>query len=132
MYKWHIAQPEEFNEICALFLGSGLPQNPAYDIKRRVSVPLLFKHLITFRNCRNELCGFVTFAYLDEVAKERMKTVGVSVQDWKSGDDFWTVDFVVKPGEDGYRMMRGIVKKLGLKKVSYFRDKHKKVKELRA
>lgn len=132
MYTWRIAHPEEFKEVCELYRSSGLHNGEALDIQRRISAPILIKHLITFRDSSDALVGFVTFAYADDVAERFIPMQGISARDWRSGDNFWCVDFIVKPGEDGYRMMRGITKALGIKKVKYFRDKHGNVREMRA
>lgn len=132
MYTWHIAHPEEFIQVCDLFKNSGLWNGEFHEIQRRVSAPLLIKHLITFYNEENEFCGFATFAFLDDEAENHIPTTGVLAADWRSGDNFWAIDFIVKPGENGYRMMRGITKQLRLKKVRHFRDKYKIVREMRA
>lgn len=129
MYTWHLAQPEEVNGVCELFRTSGLWNGQVGEIQRRIMTPLLLKHLITFYNEKSELCGFVTFAFLSEDAEKHMPTVGILTQDWKSGDNFWAVDFVVKSGENGYKMMRGITRNVGAKKVRFFREKNNTMKE---
>lgn len=132
MYAWRIAHPEEFMPVCDLFRASGLTDGNYYDIQRRISCPLLLKHLITFYNKHNELCGFATFAFMSDESEKHMPTIGILATDWRSGDNFWAVDFVIKPGEHGYKMMRLITKELGLKRVRHFRDKYKTVREMRA
>lgn len=132
MYSWNIATPEEFGDVCALYRASGLYSGDFYDIERRISTPLLLKHLITFRNQADKICGFVTFAYLSDEAERHMPTTGITAQDWKSGDNFWTIDFVVSPGANGYRMMRQIIRSLGIKKTRLYREKHREIREMRA
>lgn len=131
MYHWKIASPEEFKPICALFLASELGRIALEpDIKRRISIPLAFAQLITFYK-DTVLCGFVTVAFLNEEAETHMETTGIAANDWRSGDIFWVVDYVVSPQFDGYKMLRMVTKDLQVKKAKYFRDKFKETREVR-
>lgn len=131
MYRWKIASPEEFNDVCRIFLASELGKSALYpDIKRRISIPLSLAQLITFYK-NDKICGFVTVAFLNEYAEKHMKTCGILASDWRSGDIFWVVDYVVSPECDGYKMLRMVTKDLKVKKARYFRDKFKETREVR-
>ena len=128
MYTWKYAEPEEFSAVRDLFLSSGLGDNVA-EIQRRITTPLILKQLITFYK-NGKFCGFVTFAFLNNQAAEYMPTVGIHPQAWRSGSDFWAVDYAVNKGFDGYRMLRIITKELGVKQARYFRHKHREIREV--
>lgn len=132
MYTWKIASPEEFSRISDLFLASELGEGRGYnDIQRRISTPLLLKHLITFYR-GDEFCGFVTIAFLSDEAEKHMDTAGIQAPDWRSGDNFWVVDYVASPKADGYKMLRLVTKDLRIKKARYFRQKFTEIREVRA
>lgn len=61
-----------------------------------------------------------------------MPTTGINSKDWRSGNDFWVVDFVTSKGADGYKMLRVVTKGLGIKRARYFRDKHQEIREVRS
>lgn len=132
MYRWQLGTPEEFNRVRDLFLKSELGVNAGWEtIQKRISAPLLMKQLITFY--RNEvLCGFVTVGFLSDEAEKHMPTTGIQAIDWKSGDNFWVIDFIVHPYSDGYKMLRMVTKDLHVTKARYFRHKHKEIREVRA
>lgn len=131
MYTWKLASPEEFNQISGLFLASDLGRGREYDIQRRITIPLILKQIITFY--RNEqFCGFVSVAMLNEDAENRMPTTGISASDWRSGDNFWVIDYIVSPHCDGYKMLRMVTKDLNVKKARYFKYKNKQIREVRA
>lgn len=132
MYTWQIASSEELNRISDLFLSSELGVGCGIsDIRKRITIPLLLKHLITFYH-QGKFCGFVTVAFLSDAAEKHMPTAGIQATDWLSGDNFWVVDFVVNPKFDGYKMLRLITKDLRVKKARYFRHKHTQIREVRA
>lgn len=128
--NWQFALPEEYLPVCELFQSSHLGRG-FVDIRRRVAIPLFLKQLITFYE-GSKLCGFVTFAFLNDEAEAHMPTIGIRPADWRSGKSFWVVDFAVKHGCDGFSMLRVVTKGLGIKKARYFRKKHKKIREVRA
>lgn len=129
MYTWQLASPEEFKQIKDLFLSSNLGRGD-YDIHRRISVPMLLKQAISFY--RNDVfCGFVTVAFLSDEAERYMPTTGIRASDWRSGDNFWVVDYVAHPEYDGYRMLRMVTKDLHVQRAKYFRHKHCEIREVR-
>lgn len=131
MYTWQIASPEEFQQIKELFLSSELGAGRGDgDVQRRITIPLMMKQLITFY--RNEVfCGFVTVAFLNEEAEKHMPTTGILANDWRSGDIFWVIDYIVSPYCDGYRMLRMVTKDLHVKKARYFKHKFQQIREVR-
>lgn len=128
MMTWRIASPEEYIPVCDMFqsarLGSGF-----IDTRRRITIPLFLRQLITFYE-DSKLCGFITFAFLNEEAETHMPVTGIYPADWRSGKNFWVVDFVAKG--NGYKMLRAVTKGLGIKKARYFRKKNNQVREVRA
>ena len=128
MITWQIASPEEFIPVCEMFRTSGLGSG-YNEIKRRISAPLILRQLITFYE-NSKLCGFVTFAFMNEKAERSMPTTGIFLNDWRSGENFWVVDFAAKG--DGYKMLRSVTKGLGVKRAKYFRHKFNDVREVRA
>lgn len=129
MLAWQFASPEEFIPICALFKSSKLG-NDFIDIRRRVTIPLFLRQVITFYE-DSKLRGFVTFAFLSEDAERHMTTTGIHPADWRSGGNFWVVDFAAQKGCSGYKMLRIITKALGIKKATYFHKKSRSVKQVR-
>lgn len=129
-YSWRFATPEEFIPVCKLFriakLGDGF-----IDIRRRITIPLFLRQLIVFYH-NGVLCGFVTFAFLSEAAEKHMPTTGIYPTDWRSGPNFWVVDYAVQKDSDGYAMLRAVTKGLGVKKARYFRKKNHEIREVRA
>lgn len=131
MYTWQIASPEEFSRVSDLFLSSELGRFANFgEIQHRISTPFLMKHLITFYD-DGQFCGFLTTAFLSDEAEKHMPTAGIQANDWRSGDNFWVVDFVVSPQADGYKMLRLVTKDLRIKKARYFRHKHQEIREVR-
>lgn len=129
MLTWHFASPEEFYPICELFRSSELGKDlDIAAIQRRITLPILLNQLITFRE-NGELCGFITFALLSDEAEKHMPSVGILPQDWRSGENFWAVDFISKT--DGFKMLRIVTKGLGVKSCRYFRHKFKQTREVR-
>ncbi len=127
--RYQFATPSEIYPIYRLFESSGLGEGLA-EISRRVTIPLYLRQLITFYE-GEELCGFVTFAWLNKEAESHMPTVGILPNDWQSGDAFWVVDFAATKGTSGYQMLREVTKWLGVKKARYFRHKHREIREVR-
>ncbi len=101
------------------------------EIRRRITIPMFLRQLITFYE-GSQLCGFVTFAHLSEDAESHMPTVGILPSDWRSGKNFWVIDFVAQKGSDGYAMLRTVTKGLGVKRARYFRKKNLEIREVRA
>jgi hemolysin-activating ACP:hemolysin acyltransferase len=132
MYRWQIGTIEESEQCRDLFFASELGINATEDtIRKRIKIPLYLKQLITFY--RNEvMCGFVTVAFLNDEAETHMATTGILASDWKSGENFWVVDFVAHPFSDGYKMLRMVTKDLGVQRAKYFRHKHCEIREVRA
>lgn len=128
MLTWKFASPDEYIPVCDMFRRSQLHTGEIPDILRRVSIPLFLRHLITFYQ-DSKLCGFITFAFLNEEAESHMPTTGIMPQDWRSGSNFWVADYVAHG--DGYKMLRMVTKGLGIKKCRYFRDKQKQIREVR-
>lgn len=126
---WKYASPEEFSPICQLFEQSNLGHG-FVEIRRRISIPLFLRQLIVFYE-NSKLCGFVTFAWLNVDAESHMSTTGIYPADWRSGKNFWVIDFAVKKGFNGYRMLRSVTKGLSVKKARYFRHKFKNIREVR-
>ncbi len=126
---WKFASPEEFYPVYELFksskLGAGL-----FETSRRITTPLYLRQLITFYE-NSKLCGFVTFAFLNDDAAKRMPETGIHPKDWRSGEDFWVVDFAACKGFSGYKMLRDVTKGLGVKKARYFRHKKNEIREVR-
>lgn len=131
MYNWGLARPEEFRALQDLFCASGIWSGEFHDIQRRVVAPLSIKHLISFKENDGNVIGFVTFAFMNDAAEKHMPTTGILPMDWKSGDNFWVVDFIVSPEHDGYKMLRSVTKGLGVKKARYFRHRNKEIREVR-
>lgn len=132
MYNWKLASLNDFEELRGLFLSSELGRNSNdFEIQRRIATPLLLKHLIGFYH-NKVLCGFVTVAFLDVEAEKHMPTYGIQASDWRSGDNFWVIDFIAHPRCDGYKMLRMVTKDLNVKKAKYFRHKHKEIREVRS
>lgn len=130
MLTWQFASPEEYIPVCELFRNSELGKDKSLpDIQRRITIPLLLRHLITIYQDR-KLCGFTTFAYLSDEAEKHMPTEGIQPRDWLSGRNFWVVDLVANG--DGYKMMRLVARGLGLRKWRYFRDKHQEIREIKS
>lgn len=127
--NWQYATPEEYLPICELFQSSKLG-NSFVDIRRRISIPLFLRQLITFYE-GSKLCGFITFAFLSDEAESHMPNEGIHPADWRSGKNFWVIDFGVKRGFDGFAMLRAVTKGLGVKRARYFRKKHKEIREVR-
>lgn len=125
MLTWQYAKSEEFLPICELF---SVLDRATDEIQRRVTIPLLLNQLITFYK-DSKLCGFITFAFLNDEAEKHMPTVGILPNDWRSGSNFWAIDFVAK--DNGYKMLRVVTKALGVKSCRYFRHKQKIIKEVR-
>lgn len=130
MLTWQTATPEEFLPLCDLFRSSKLGDE-CLDIRRRITIPLFLRQLITFYE-DSKLCGFVTFAFLNTDAEKHMPDTGIHPADWRSGNSFWVVDFAAKKGFDGYKMLRIATKGLGVKRARYFRHKHREIREVRA
>lgn len=128
--NWQYASPEEFTPICQLFEQSNLGHG-FIEIRRRITIPLFLRQLIVFYE-NSKLCGFVTFAWLNDDAETHMPTTGIHPADWRSGKTFWVVDFAIKKGFDGYKALRIVTKGLGVKKAKYFRNKFKNIREVRA
>jgi len=128
--NWQFAAPEEFTPICELFQSSRLGDG-FVDVRRRITVPLFLKQLITFYE-GSKLCGFVSFAFLSDEAESHMPTTGIYPTDWRSGSNFWVVDFAVRRGFDGFAMLRTVTRDLGVKKARYFRHKFKNIREVKA
>lgn len=129
MITCKFASPEEFIPLCELFGASGLGEGRGYiDIRRRITVPLFLRQIITFYE-NSKLCGFVTFAFLNAEAEKHMPTTGILPTDWRSGNNFWAVDFIAKG--DGYKMLRIATKALGVKNCRFFRHKFKEIREVR-
>ena len=130
MYRWQIATPQEYTAIRNLFLNSGICHSE-YDVHRRVNIPFQLKQMLSIY--RNEsFCGFITVAFLDDHAEINMTQSGIRADDWRSGENFWVIDYVVKPHADGFKILRMLTKELGIKKARYFRDKFKEMREVRA
>ncbi len=131
MYRWQIASSEEFSQIRDLFLASELGQGRgADDVQRRISIPLMLKQVISFyRNDR--FCGFVTVAFLNSESEKHMETIGIQANDWRSGDEFWVVDFVADPHSNGFKMLRIVTRDLHIQRAKYFRHKHMETREVR-
>ena len=127
MLTWRYATPEEFLPVCSMFTKAGLG-NSYMDIKRRITAPLALRQLITFYD-NSKLCGFVTFAFMSESAEDHMPTTGIQPSDWRSGKNFWVVDFA--SFGHGYAMLRKVTKALGVKRARYFKFKHKQIREVR-
>lgn len=133
MYAWRYATPEDFIPVCDLFRSSEIANDGGFpEIQRRITIPLLLNHLITFYDNCGKVCGFITFAFMSGDAETHMPTTGINPQDWRSGKNFWAVDFIVRKGCDGYKMLRAVTKGLGVKRAKYFRHKHKQIREVRA
>ncbi len=130
MLTWQFASPEEFIPICEMFQSSKLGRG-FMDTRRRISIPLFLRQMITFYE-DSELCGFVTFAFLNDFAESHMPTTGIHPTDWRSGKNFWVIDFAVLRGFNGYKMLRIVTKGLGVKRAKYFRHKHREVREVRS
>lgn len=132
MYRWQFATPQEFNPVCELFRSTKIANDAGdAEIRRRITIPLLLRQLIAFYDNCGKFCGFVTFALLNDEAEKHMPTEGIYPQDWRSGKNFWAVDFIVQKGCDGYKMLRAVTKGLGVKQVRYFRHKHREIREVR-
>lgn len=130
MISWQFASPEEFIPVCDLFKESSLGDG-FNEIRRRITVPFFLRQLITFYE-NSKLCGFVTFAFLSADAESHMPNTGIHPRDWRSGNNFWVVDFAAKKEFDGYAMLRAVTKGLGIKKARYFRKKNQEIREVRA
>lgn len=128
--NWQFASPEEFLPLCELFKSAKLGDS-CIDIRRRITIPLFLRQLITFYE-DSKLCGFITFAFLNDEAETHMPTTGIYPTDWRSGKNFWVIDFAVNKGFDGYAMLRAVTKELDIKKAKYFRRKFKNIREVRA
>lgn len=133
-YTWKIAQPDEFAAIYNLLYNSELKSKwGADDVRRRVIAPLHLGQLITFQNQKGDLSGFLTCAFMDKKSADHQATIGVSAQDWRSGNDFWVVDFVATDG-GGRQMLETVMRDLDrniIKRVRYFRLKHKQLRQVR-
>ena len=127
MLTCQLASPQEFIPICNLFQASKIGGDIS-EVRRRITIPLLLQQLITFYK-NGKICGFVTFAFLNEESEKHMATVGILPNDWRSGSNFWAIDFVAL--HSGYEMLRLVTKKLGVKTCKYFREKQQRVKEVR-
>ncbi len=129
MLTWRFANPDDYPSVCDLFqsskLGSGF-----LEIRRRVTVPLFLRQVIVFFE-NSQFCGFVTFAFLNDEAESHMPTTGIYPADWRSGKNFWVIDFAVKAGCDGFKMLRIATRGLGVKRASYFRHKTQGIREVR-
>ncbi len=128
MLTWHIANPSEFIPVSEMFQSSEIGKGTdVADIQRRITIPLVLGQLITFSE-NQKLCGFATFALLNENSEKNLKTIGIQPSDWRSGNNFWVVDFVAI--KNGYQQMRMAARDLKLKSCKYFRHKHQKVRGL--
>ena len=127
--NWQYASPEEYLPICNLFSESRLGDG-FIDVRRRITIPLFLRQCIAFYQ-DSKFCGFVTFAWLNDEAESHMPTTGIYPADWRSGKNFWVIDFAVKKGFDGFAMLRAVTKGLGVKKARYFRHKYKNIREVR-
>lgn len=128
MLTWQVASPEEYLSICDLFNKSGLCRG-YIDVRRRVTIPLFLRQMITFYE-NSKICGFVSFAFLSEEAEKHMPETGILPNDWRSGKNFWAIDFIANG--DGYKMLRIATKVLGVKRCRYFRHKQKEIREVRS
>ncbi len=126
--NWQFASPDEYLPICQLFQSSKLG-NGFIDIRRRVTIPLFLRQIVTFYE-GSKLCGFVTFAYLSDDAESHMATTGIYPTDWRSGKNFWIVDYAMKNG-NGLSVLRALKKSHGITKVKFFRHKYKQVREVK-
>ncbi len=128
MLTWQFASPEEYIPVCNLFRSSEIAKGDIKDLEQRITIPMFLGQLITFYR-DSKLCGFITFAFMNDEAESHMPSTGILPTDWRSGKNFWAIDFIAK--EDGYKMLRIVTKALGVRKCRYFRHKFKNIREVR-
>lgn len=132
-YSWRIAEQSDFYAVYSFLFNSKLRKNwDVDDVRRRVIIPLFLEQLIIFEDDQEKLCGFLTCAFMNSDSASHQNTIGVLPNDWRSGPDFWVVDFVA-PNGSGQQMLRTVVRDLSgtvISKINYFRLKYQEVRSV--
>lgn len=130
-YSWRFATTDDYIPVCQLFRTSGIGRDELGDIQRRVITPIILNQLIAIYDHIGKLCAFISFAHLSDEAEQHMAIDGINASHWRSGKNFWAIDFIVQKGHDGYKILRNITKAMGITKAKYFRHKHREIREVR-
>jgi hemolysin-activating ACP:hemolysin acyltransferase len=133
-YTWKIAERTDFPAIYSLLYNSELKSKWGVDdVRRRVGVPLILGQLITIYDEAKKLVGFLTCAFMNKESAEHQGTVGVLPEDWRSGSDFWVVDYFASNG-DGRKMLTTVMRDLDramVRQVNYFRLKYQQIRKVK-
>jgi hemolysin-activating ACP:hemolysin acyltransferase len=130
-YRWRIASESDFIPIYNLIYAS--PHRAKWDmaeIRRRVLRPLFLEQIIVFLRGA-DICGFLTFAFMDRKSGAHQATGGIEDGDWRSGNNPWIVDFFCD--RDGLRILarlRADFRNAIKTPIRYWRVKHKQIRRM--
>lgn len=132
-YKWRIASQDDFHQIYSLIYNSeARPLWNLKEIKRRVIIPLILEQLIVFYDDNRKICGFLTFAFMNDQSAFHQASDGISAADWRSGHQLWLVDFLAAFGgvEEMFSKIRRDCRDAIDQPMRYVRFKRKRIERI--